>query len=403
MFGSGATSYDAGVGQVGKMYAVNLKDRMTSAAATTETIFDAGGTISSPPNSFVGDLASIDRDLDYRADVVYGGKVINASPWEGKLIRLTTGCWKASSPVCNTNPGSWGVPSGGTSPAPTRAPSEILYQFKNATGATKNTLGPAPQAPGLALDATGNTWIFAGTGRYFTQVGGTGDKIDTSVQFLVGVKDPVLLGSGGCSETTITSCRIDDTVNDELIDMSTATICQLGSGTCDGTTTKQVTSVPAMATGGTYASLVSLVQSKKGWFTKLTVPAGGLPSERSVANPVVLGGIVFFPTFLPSGDVCVAAGSSFLYALYYVTGGAYSSPIVGMTGQNINNKISLGEGLATTVAIHLGAQGDGTTGSGSLSGMKGCSQSSTGAINCVNAGTAFSAASRYLSWINQRD
>ena len=403
MFGSGATGYDAGVGQVGKMYAVNLKDRMTSAAATTETIFDAGGTISSPPNSFVGDLASIDRDLDYRADVVYGGKVINASPWEGKLIRLTTGCWKASSPVCNTNPGSWGVPSGGTSPAPTRAPSEILYQFKNATGATKNTLGPAPQAPGLALDATGNTWIFAGTGRYFTQVGGTGDKIDTSVQFLVGVKDPVLLGSGGCSETTITSCRIDDTVNDELIDMSTATICQLGSGTCDGTTTKQVTSVPAMATGGTYASLVSLVQSKKGWFTKLTVPAGGLPSERSVANPVVLGGIVFFPTFLPSGDVCVAAGSSFLYALYYVTGGAYSSPIVGMTGQNINNKISLGEGLATTVAIHLGAQGDGTTGSGSLSGMKGCSQSSTGAINCVNAGTAFSAASRYLSWINQRD
>ena len=92
--------------------------------------------------------------------------------------------------------------------------------------------------------------------------------------------------------------------------MSTATICQLGNGTCDGTTTTQVTSVPAMPTGGTYASLIALVQSKKGWFTKLTVPAGGLPSERSVANPVLLGGIVFFPTFLPSGDVCVAAGSS---------------------------------------------------------------------------------------------
>ncbi len=402
LFGSGATSYDAGVGQVARMYAVNLKDRVTSAASTTVTIFDAGGTISSPPSSFVSDLASIDRDLDYRADVVYGGKVISGSPWEGKLIRLTTGCWKASTPVCNTDPGSWGVPSGGIAPAPTRAPSEILYQFKNATGGTKNTLGPAALAPGLALDEVGNTWVFAGTGRYYTQLSGTGDKSDTSVQFLVGVKDPVLQGSGGCVDTTITSCRIDDTVNNELIDMSTATICQLGNGTCDGTTTKQVTSVPAMATGGTYASLVSLVQSKKGWFTKLIVPATG-PSERSVANPVVLGGIVFFPTFLPSGDVCVSAGSSFLYALYYVTGGAYSSPIVGMTGQNINNKISLGEGLATTVAIHLGAQGDGTTGSGSLSGVKGCSQSSTGAINCVNAGTASGVASRYLSWINQRD
>ena len=112
---------------------------------------------------------------------------------------------------------------------------------------------------------------------------------------------------------------------------------------------------------------------------------------------------MFFPTFLPSGDVCVAAGSSYLYALYYVTGGAYSSPILGMTGQNINNKMSLGEGLATTVAIHLGAQGDGSTGGGSLTGVTGCSQSSTGAINCVKAGSASSVASRYLSWINQKD
>jgi type IV pilus assembly protein PilY1 len=74
-----------------------------------------------------------------------------------------------------------------------------------------------------------------------------------------------------------------------------------------------------------------------------------------------------------------------------------------MTGQNINNKISLGEGLATTVAIHLGDQGDGTTGSGSQTGLTGCSQSSTGAINCVKAGSASAVASRYLSWINQRD
>lgn len=222
----------------------------------------------------------------------------------------------------------------------------------------------------------------------------------------MGIKDSVMQGSGGCAggDVTIIGCRLSSTLSNELIDMSTATICQLGSGTCTGTgVNQQVTSVPAIAAGGTYASLIALVQSKKGWFTKLTVPAGGLPSERSVANPVLLGGIVFFPTFLPSADVCVAAGSSNLYALYYVTGGAYSSPIVGMTGQNINNKTSLGEGLATTVAIHIGAQGSGTTGTGSNSGMVGCSQSSTGAINCVNTGTASAVASRYLSWINQRD
>ena len=276
MFGSGPTSYDAGVGQVAKMYAVNLKDRIISAAATTVTIFDAGGTIVSPPNSFVGDLASIDRDLDYRADAVYGGKVINASPWEGKLIRLMTGCWKASLPVCNTDPGSWGVPSGGSAPAPLRAPSEILYQFMDggtlavpacpaptcvpavlaqaAVAPGMRTLGPAPQAPGLALDETGNTWVFAGTGRYYTQLSGTGDKADVSTQFLVGVKDPVMQGSLGCDDTSITGCRISNIAADELVDMSRATICQLGNGTCDGSTTQQVTSVPAMAPGGTYAS-----------------------------------------------------------------------------------------------------------------------------------------------------
>lgn len=400
--GSGATSYDAGVGQTGKMFAVNIKDRMTSTAAGVVTTFDASGGGGSPPNSFVGDLSSFDRDLDYRADVIFGGKAISAAPWEGKLIRLTTGCWKAASPVCNTSPSLWGVPSG---TAGVQAPSEILYQFRDGGGTTK-TLGPVPAAVGVTIDETGNTWVFAGTGRYYTQTSGTGDKIDTSVQYLVGIKDSVMQGSGGCAggDVTITGCRLSSTINNELIDMSTATICQLGTGTCTGTgVNQQVTSVPAIAGGGTYASLIALVQSKKGWFAKLTVPAGGLPSERSVANPVLLGGIVFFPTFLPSGDVCVAAGSSYLYALYYVTGGAYSSPILGMTGQNINNKMSLGEGLATTVAIHLGGQGDGTTGSGSLTGVTGCSQSSTGAINCVKAGSASAIASRYLSWINQKD
>ncbi len=399
--GSGPTSYDAGVGQTAKIFAVNINDRMTSTAAGVVTKFDASGGGATPPNSFVGDLVAFDRDLDYRTDVIYGGKVISATPWEGKLIRLMTGCWSASTPVCNTSPSLWGVPSG---TAGVQAPSEILYQFKDG-GGTARTLGPVPAAVGVAIDQTGNTWVFAGSGRYYTQTSGTGDKIDASTQYVLGIKDSVLQGSGGCvgGDATITGCRLDSTLNNELIDMSTATICQLGSGTCTGTgANQQVTSVPAMAAGGNYASLMSLVQSKRGWFAKLTVPASG-PSERSVANPVVLGGIVFFPTFTPSGDSCVASGASNLYALYYVTGGAYSSPIVGMTGQNINSKTSLGEGLATTVAIHLGAQGDGTTGSGSQTGVKACSQSSTGAINCVNTGTASAVASHFLSWINQRD
>ena len=57
--GSGATSYDAGVGQTGKMFAVNIKDRMTSTAAGVVTMFDASGGGATPPNSFVGDMSLV--------------------------------------------------------------------------------------------------------------------------------------------------------------------------------------------------------------------------------------------------------------------------------------------------------------------------------------------------------
>ena len=388
--GSGPTSYDAGAGQTAKIFAVNIKDRIASTAAGVVTTFDASGGVAppSPPNSFVGDLVAFDRDLDFRTDIIFGGKTISASPWEGKLIRLTTGCWSASSPVCNTDPNLWGVPSGGTAPAPTRAPSEILYQFQDGGGATM-TLGPVASGVGVTIDQTGNTWIFAGTGRYFTQTSGTGDKIDNSVQYLVGIKDPVMAGSSGCSDASITGCRVSSTVSNTLIDMSAATICQLGNGTCDGTTTQQVTSVPALPSGGTYAALLSLVQSKTGWFTKLAVPAGGLSSERSLSTPTLARGIVFYPTFTPSGDVCVAAGSSNLFGLYYLTGGAYSSPVMGVTGQNINRSGSFGEGLATSVTIFMN--------------QSAISQSSTGAVNSMSVTPPPGAVTGYVSWINQRD
>jgi type IV pilus assembly protein PilY1 len=198
--------------------------------------------------------------------------------------------------------------------------------------------------------------------------------------------------SSGCvgGDVSITGCRLDSTLSNELVDMSTAIICQLGNGTCDGTTTTQVTSVPAMPSGGTYPSLIALVQSKSGWFTKLAVPAGGLPSERAVAGPTLASGIVFFPTFTPSGDVCVAQGSSNLYALYYVTGGAYSSPVIGVTGQNINAKVSLGEGLATEASVH------------EASGVV-FIQASTGVITPTQSILPPGAGGRYNSWMNQRD
>ena len=127
--------------------------------------------------------------------------------------------------------------------------------------------------------------------------------------------------------------------------------------------------------------------------------------ERMVSTPVVLGGLVLFPSFVPSSDVCIAAGDSFLYALYYLTGGPYSSPVFtqASTATTVSSSSGLGQGLGTEVALHIGKEGSGGTGGGSNSGLTGCSQSSTGSLNCVNLNPTGSIASRYVSWRDQRD
>ena len=130
--------------------------------------------------------------------------------------------------------------------------------------------------------------------------------------------------------------------------------------------------------------MAGLVQSKDGWYVKL-VTAAGTSAERSVSSPVVLAGAVFFPTLVPTNDFCSSTGTSYLYALYYKTGSAYSSPIIGTTasGANTNSttRITMGEGVASQVAVHIDGTG---TSNGSSSGPQAgrrsryCSQMSTG-------------------------
>jgi type IV pilus assembly protein PilY1 len=376
VFGSGPTNYDAGINQLAKVFVVNLATGPT--ASNPAITFNVGSW-----NSFTGDIISVDRNLDYRVDVAYFGRVINdgSLPWRGKLYRLTTGCATGAG-TCPTDPNQWGIPSGSS-----RVPTEILDTFVDGGGTTRE-LGPIVAAPVAAIDDSNRVWVFAGTGRYYSAA----DKADTATQYLVGVKDSVLSGTCSGGETSATSC-----LDNDLVDLSSAQICVVSVGTCS--LSNQVTGVAGVST---YPSLIALVQSKKGWFT--TLPGTG---ERMVATPAVLGGIVFFPTFVPDSDVCIANGTSYLYALYYVTGGAYSEAVIGTTAsganQMVNRSTSLGQGLATTVALHIGAQGNGGAGGGSRSGLTGCSQSSTGALNCVNVNPAMGTTSRYLSWINQRD
>jgi type IV pilus assembly protein PilY1 len=136
-----------------------------------------------------------------------------------------------------------------------------------------------------------------------------------------------------------------------------------------------------------------------------------------VSSPTVFGGVVFFPTFIPTNDICVSSGTSRLWALFYKTGSAYQEPIIGTaasgSNQTINKFGSLGEGLAFGIVVHMGSGRDGGSPFGLLINMSqgnfgdcatcGFGGGSPGGLPSSNIGAnvAIDPRSRYFSWTNQ--
>lgn len=394
--GSGMTGYGGNVSQSAKVFVVNLQT----------------GALMSPPftvgtwDSFLGDMVTVDKNLDYRHDAVYFGRVIDdgTPPWRGKLYRLTTA---QSAPFgFATSPSAWGIASGSD-----RVPTEILDTFPSGASPAFE-MGPITAAPGLSVDDGGNLWVFAGSGRYYSN----SDKADLSIQYFVGVKDSVL--NTNCNQASgVTSCTDND-----LVDMSNTKICVVGVGNCGASGgTNQVTGGPTGVT--TFSDLVGHIQSKDGWFVRLVEPANP-PSqptpygigERVVNPPTIFGGIVFFPTFTPTNDICASSGTSKLFALFYKTGSAYQEPIIGSsasgTNQNVNTSVSLGSGLAFGAVAHTGSGSDGgspfqllinnSQGNFACAGCDG--NDPTNPTKPPTSGTQVDVAidprSSYLSWLN---
>lgn len=384
MFGSGPTSYEikdnvTGIKQGSMLFAVDILagPGVTNAGVTK---FSVSAATNTSWKAFMGDVATVDLDLDYRVDVAYSGSLIHdgSLPWRGGVYRLTTAC--SGSPC---SPGAWGVTSGSG-----RSPTAVIYTFGGST-----EIGPVITAPTLTRDDSNKLWLFFGTGRFYSQA----DKSSTEQQYFIGVKDKVF--SGGCA--TELGC----TTNMDLVDVSNAVVCSQ----CTGNQVTGVAGVTTLLGSDTTTTLQGLVQSKDGWFTKLILPVVTAPRERVLTSPTLLGGIVFFPSFVPVDDICTAVGDGYLYALFYLTGSAYKESVIGteQVGGNTNVKrsISLGQGQVAQLGVHIGAQGTGTGGTNSGGGCQGgtavIGQSSTGAISmsCVKTQSAWS---RYISWNNLR-
>jgi len=99
--------------------------------------------------------------------------------------------------------------------------------------------------------------------------------------------------------------------------------------------------------------------------------------ERTIIKSSVIGGLVLFTTFVPDPtDVCGYGGISNLFSLFFLTGTAFTESTIGLVagaGTEVLRKISLGQGVSSSLGIHIGRE----------SGGKALIQSSTGAINNI--------------------
>ncbi|MFH0925198.1 MAG: PilC/PilY family type IV pilus protein [bacterium] len=319
--------------QTGRIFLLDLvrlaaKEPYFMKSATGTDIIGSLTTLDN--NSFISDPIAVDYDLDYKTDAVYFGTVAgNSSAWTGKLRRI----------VIDNDP-------------------DISNWTENNTFISLSQ--PITAAPSVAVDVSGERWVFFGTGRFFVR----SDASDDDQQAYYGLKEPTTGGGWGAISNT-----------NSLVEVTGVKVYEGGSYV-DATASPD----SALNNVDTYSELYSAIQSQSGWFLNLARTSGE-PSERNLGQAALLGDILTFTTYIPSEDICSYEGVSYLYALNYTTGTAYMESVIGTEStdtdangnEKVNSSISIGKGLSITPNIHTGTE----------EGSKGFIQTSTGAIEII--------------------
>jgi len=358
LFGSGPTAYDGTSSQSSTLF---LVDMATGNPARTFTeLTDASGNNNGttlPNDGFMGSPVSIDLTVDYSVNVSYIGEShISGGGYDGGIYRLqvpvTVGTANGE-PVLlyDVDPNNW----------------TLTHMFDADYGITA-----APAAAVGTADSNYSLWLYFGTGRYLAN----SDKADTTQQYLYGIKDPYYnfkLDSG--QQTALLNVEpLDKTY---LFDATGVTVYTDGSiaGTAEATTFGDLKS--RQGDNATY---------EVGWYKALD------SGERIVSKPSVLGGILLAPSFVPNNDICAFGGDSYLHALYFETGTAYSQSVVGTTPEGtkdkVLDKVGLGVGISSSLGIHVGRE----------HGARGFIQQSTGTINQIDLAPALSIKSGFVNW-----
>ncbi len=375
--GSGPHGYDGKAAAGANMFAAELvlPGASSRVISTLPVLDDFSGATGTSYSSFMAHPITYDRDLDFRSDAVYVGRSIAATgthtTWWGKFYRLMMGTCSAAPCIPDTSSGTWGI-AGKVSG--TRIPTEMVTVAPVSSPAVD--LGPVTSAAVVTLDDAGNSWLFFGTGRYFSAI----DKTSMDRQYLVGVKDKVVAGtcpSGGppLPAQTLTNC-----LHNNLTNVTGVTV-----------TSTSVTG----ASSSTFSGLLMDISATDGWIIQLEAgdTTAGLGAERFIVNPTLIGGALFSPTFVPYTDTCTASGQSYLYATYYKSGTGYPDPILTDSSGVGQRRVYVGEGVASSVSIQIGAE---------PTGMAGYIQSSNSLLRKLSPNAPSTVWSQLLSWMSDR-
>ena len=80
-------------------------------------------------------------------------------------------------------------------------------------------------------------------------------------------------------------------------------------------------------------------------------------SERVISQPLVVGSIVFFTTFIPDENVCAGSGETHVFALDYRTGLPIDEPIFDFNMDdlfNSNDKLEIEGELTAPAGLYVG-------------------------------------------------
>ncbi len=322
------------LGKNNELYSLNSTGALVSGLQTYAT-YDT--------NAFLGDPVAVDFELDFNADTLYFGTVSgDVGAWGGNLHRVV---------LDDQNDGD-------DDNDPTKWTSDKLLM---------EVTQPIVSGPAVGIDDDGRHWVFCGTGRFYTAA----DKVNVDQQSFYGVKEPL----NGSSQKNWDKVELSN-----LLNMTNTTVKE------DKTLVSSVISASAAADGDAslnWNDLIAQQYSEGGWYLNFS------SGERNIGQATLYGGLLTFTSFKPTADICEAGGTSSLWALYYKTGTAHYSAVLGTdgSGQALTN-MSLGSGLATSPSIQTGRS----------EGSNVYVQSSTGKITKIEQENPLTTKSGLRSW-----